>query len=125
MKNTEKHHLGVYTVCHGSILCKASNVIVETPALVIDKETGGVLKRGNAESIKQYFDKLTNGIPEYAEDYILIEFDRFSGPFNSEEICTLLNYMCNCHDKELFNEILTMDIEVLKEKLGKWTELGW
>ena len=125
MKNTEKHCLGEYIVSHGSIVNKSSNAIIENPALVIDKATGGVLKRGNKEPVARYFEKLVNKIPEYAEDYLLLEFDRFSGLFDTEEICTVLNYLCNCHDAEIFNKVMTMDIAVLKNKISKWTECGW
>ena len=129
MREIQQHENGIFTVEDGSIFCKMTNTIIENPAIMIDMETGGVLKNGDVSIVAPYFHTFCErhkkmGMEEELKWFKVITFEKY-GAFSADELCTLMNYMRNSIGPEKMAALLNMDEKDLKEKLQKLSEIGW
>lgn len=119
-------------VYEGMLLNKEHGVYMNNPCLVIDKETGTLLKMGDelTSNIKKYYDTMMSqyfelGIDIDESDIVFIKLDRYNGVLDIDEICTLINYMHNSIGKERMNALLEMDDSSLKAKIKELQDIGF
>lgn len=128
MKTFQKHENGPFEEIDGSVYCKLTGTILEHPAILVDLETGTVLKNADEDIVKAYFGTFCSEIlkiePKSVYNYKVIVFDKYRN-LSVDEICTLMNYMRNSIGPEKMRELLSMRPEHLKEKLNKLVEIGW
>ena len=107
-----------------------SGNIIERPSFIYDLN-GGVMKHGEAEQIKEYYDTTVkkyseNGFYDIIEDLYYVELDKYNRILSVEEICTLLNYftLCSANGERVHN-ILNMDEGSLKKEIEKLSNIGY
>jgi len=104
--------------------------IIEQPSFIYDLN-GGVMKYGEAEQLKEYYDDTVKkysekGFYDIIEDLQYVELDKYNGILSVEEICTLLNYftLCSANGERIHN-ILNMDEDSLKKEIEKLSSIGY
>lgn len=100
MKDITPHINGSYTTDKGSIINIHTGHIIEEPAILLDTETGTILKIGNSENITQHlnlkkvyniYEQLGDTHMRHPSSYLqIITFGDKN--LTIDQICTLLNY---------------------------------
>lgn len=128
MKTFQKHENGPFKELDGSVYCELIGTIIEHPAVLVDLETGTVLKNTDEDIVKAYFAAFCSEMlkidPKSVYNYKVIVFDKYKN-LSVDEICTLMNYMRNSIGPEKMRELLSMKPENLKGKLSRLAEIGW
>lgn len=126
------HERGFLKVYEGMLLNEEYGVYMNEPCLIIDRETGSLLKMGDelTSNIKKYYDTMISqyfelGIGVDKSDIVFIKLDRYNGVLDIDEICTLINYMYNSIGKERMNALLEMDDSSLKVKIKELQDIGF
>ena len=129
------HKLGNFEVIDGTIFSKTTKRGIVQPTVIIDKDTGGILKIGEPTFIHSYWDKKIASIPFIAENCVIIEFNAktndesldtyFNNNLTTDEICTLINYMNNSIGPEKMQQLFNMDQSVLKDKIESLQSVGF
>ena len=120
----------MFKVMHGSIVNEQHTFMINNLVIVVDKSCGSLLKYGDAEmsDIKEWYTTAVERFraidPDLADNITIIEFDRYRGVLNIEDICTLLNYAVNCHSEKLM-ELFEMDENSLKVRLEQLRNYGY
>ena len=116
---------------YGSIYLKDSPVFIDNMCIIVDKDTGSIMKYGDAESsdIKQYYETMCKkyrdaGFSDIADALILIEFDRYNGILSIEEICTIVNYGMNCHSERCL-ELFDLEADELHKRIAELQGFGY
>lgn len=116
---------------YGSICGEYLSGFIDNMCIIVDKDTGSIMKYGDAETsdIKQYYQNMIEkyqkaGFDDMANCLMLIEFDRYDGILSIEEICTIVNYGMNCHS-ERFLELFSMNENDLHQRITKLKEYGY
>lgn len=121
----------VFRVENGSIYRNETGSIIETMAVIIDKNAS-LLKYGDVQTgLYEYYNDMVEkykkcGLDDIASDLIYVQFDRYEGTLTIEEICTFANYMvmCSCNGPTIY-KMLHMDTDALKERLKSLSEYGY
>lgn len=125
------HELGNLTTECGMIVGKKMTYYANNPCIIIDKDSGTLLKMGDTTTnpLDNYLKTATDayrkaGLDDMADAMILINFDRYS-TLNIEEICTLMNFFMNSIGPRKMAELLNSDETALKVELSRLAEMGW
>lgn len=121
----------IFEVQYGSIYKKDSGCIIESMAVILDKNAS-VLKYGSADNgLYDYYTEMVAkyrkiGLEDMANDLIYIEFDKYNDILTKEEICTFVNYMvlCSCNGQKIY-QMLQMSPSQLKEEIKKLAGFGY
>ena len=129
MSNVNPHNNGPWYIEHGAACNRYSNACTNNPAILVDTETGVVLKSGDKFMVQNYMlqavsQYLNNDLVSMAQALTVITFDRYH-TLNIDEICTLMNYMQNSIGPRKMNELLTMDETALKAEIKRLTLYGF
>lgn len=125
------HEKCPYTTYAGMMMLKDMTNCMNEVAVIIDTETGTLLKVGNPDGINDYFNKAIKkyhdaGLSYCCEGWKCIVFDRYHYAFlDIDGICTLVNYMMNSLGPEKMNELLLMSETELKEKIEILQSIGF
>lgn len=126
-----KHELGNLTTDNGMIVGKRMTYYANNPCIIIDKQSGSLLKMGDTHTnpLTDYFNTAVNayknaGFDDMANDMILINFDRYA-TLDIEEICTLMNYFMNSIGPVKMAALLNSDETELKTEIARLTDIGW
>jgi len=116
---------------YGSVYNENKSFLIDNMCIIVDKEMGSIMKYGDAETsdIKQYYTTMCSrynelGFSDMAESLVFIEFDRYKEQLTIEEICTIVNYGMNCHNK-IFMDLFDMEISVLHKRISELKEFGY
>lgn len=139
----ELHRNGPCKMQYGSIYGFKGNLI-ENPAVILEipKEPDEILTLhhyGSAESIREMYNAMHDryifaGLIEMTENLVMITFDTLTGfadydrmtgaNFTTDEICTLINWLCNTIYVKNFNELLESE-EIAHAKLRQLMSFGF
>lgn len=129
------HEVGSLTTYYGMIVehnLHNSHVNMNNPVIVVNIETGIVLKMGDevTSGIKEWYETavqsyISSGFTEEANAMQLISFDRYSGVLDIDGICTLINYMRNTIGSEKMKKILSMTETELIDEVKKLQDIGF
>lgn len=133
MENNELHSKCSFTTCYGSIKSKHSECLIQYPvAVLVDLEFGTLLKVGEADWVNNYRNTMIEaykkaGHAEMGNALTVVEFKHplVDGKLDADEICTMINYLGNSIGEKSMKELLTMDIDNLKNKLKTLQEFGF
>lgn len=122
------HENGVLKTEYGSIITK-SGTMIDNLAMIIDLETGGVMKYGDQKDkyLEDYLLKLKKSqemIGIDSEDIVLINFDRYDGALNIEQICSLANWFICCSGNAT-KEVLNWPAEKMLSKIETLQRIGY
>ena len=116
-----------YTVKNNKLYCNSNNKTIENPAILIDRETGTLLKVGDIDFINKYlitasyqYNKL--GLTNIAATLMLINFNKFT-KIDNDGIATIINYFSNTIGADKINEILSMNEKELIDKIASLQKL--
>lgn len=122
-----ENRLSVY---NGSIY-DSNTRIIEELAFILDK-TGGMMRWGEKENVERHYTHMMKkyraipGLEEFADNLILISFDKYTTTLSNEDICTLGNYIINCSSNgEKILSILNMSKEDMVIYIKKLKEIGY
>jgi hypothetical protein len=125
------HELGNLTVNYGSIYPKDGSFMINNICLVVDKSDGIVFKYGDKDTsdIISYFEHTVKvyrekGHNDMADNLMLLEFNRYDGVLDIDEICTLVNWFRNSIGHLLMETLQLSEID-LKAKIKSLQEMGW
>lgn len=109
----------MYIQCKDNMLITETSVITE-PAIIIDTETGTLLKYGNmSERLTAYLKRChCANLPVK-----LIEFNQLD--FTMDEICTIINYASNCHGENLLKLLNMTNKTDIQVTIKKWQNFGY
>lgn len=117
---------------YGDLVDKNYSIRTVHPAVVIDLETGGLLKVGDHQygSISNWF---TQNMLDYQNStglnpiarFTYIAFDRYEGVLDIEEICTFINMLNNHMGSDRVKSLLSMDASTLKSEIKKYANMGF
>lgn len=145
MKEIKLRENGPCTVSYGNIY-GFDGCMIENPTVIldIDKENPDnivtLIKYGNEIDIKSYYDNMIDkykksGFEYMTDNLILITFKMKTGflyydkmvnaKFNSDEICTLLNWLNNHIHVKSFLQFVNADENTMHEKLSTLADLGF
>lgn len=119
----EKHENGIFTVNCESIINKQDGMIVENPSVIIDTNTGTVLKIGDVSWVKDYYSKLCSIFSK--ANCILFTFDRYQGSLDADSICTIMNYLMNSLGPNRISKLLEMPMSDLLKEVARLQSIGW
>lgn len=139
----ELHGNGPCNVQYGSIYGFNGNLI-EYPTVILEipKEPDDILTLhhyGSAESIRKIYNTMHEryihaGFTEMIENLVMITFDTLTGfadydrmtgaKFTTDEICTLINWLCNAIYVKNFTELLESE-EIAHAKLRQLMSFGF
>lgn len=129
------HKIGNYEVIDGTIFSKSTKCGIMEPSIILHITTGGILKIGSADSIKEYWERKIINLPDFAEEYAMLEFNAKTGDeqvdsyynknLDIDEVCTLINYMNNHIGEEAIQQLLSMELHQLKDKIKNLQEIGY
>jgi len=119
----------ILRVEYGSIYTQY-NTMIDNMTIIFNKDMG-VHKYGEARDVEKDYEEIVlksrkAGLDEWADNFILIKFDRYEGSLTIEEVCTFVNYMIMVSansDKNL--EMLNMETKELKIEIKKLQEIGF
>lgn len=114
---------------NGAIVNEDNSIMINEPAIVIDKDCGSVMKYGNKDRVSEYYrtavSKYTQmGFVDMAENLVFIDFDRYNSEISIDDICTIINYGMNCH-AESFTELFSLNAQTLKDRLEQLRKYGY
>lgn len=118
-----KHENGIFTVDCGSIINKQNGMGITNPSVVIDTDTGTVLKIGDAVWVKDYYNKLCNVALDI--NCTFLTFDRYRGALDVDGICTIMNYMMNSLGQERTCQLIQMPVVDLLKEITRLQLIGW
>lgn len=125
------HENGPWTNQDGLLINQYTGVGVNAYeiAVVLDLDTGVVLKHGEESMCTEYLmiqrARMALLFPEDAQSIILVKFNEHQN-LTPDEICTCINYMNNSIGPEKMKQLLqTESLDELKTKLQKFGELGF
>lgn len=141
---TDLHKNGPCKVRDNSIYGFCDNLI-ENPAVIIDMPDNDddvitMHKYGSKSGITDVFNNMREkfaaiGATDMADSLQLISFNVQTGfadydamsqaKFTPDEICTLINWLCNAIPKKNFTELLTGNEAAMHEKLKTLAEIGF
>lgn len=123
------HESGNFTVEDGMIVGKRITFYANDLCMIIDVATGTVLKIGDQTTgpLDSYYETLAKSYDAMgmAEDLKFINFDRYNGILDIDDICTVLNYFTNSIGPEKMNSLLIMNTQQLKIEVSHLQELGF
>ncbi|MDF2880137.1 MAG: hypothetical protein K0R54_694 [Clostridiaceae bacterium] len=95
-------------------------IIIRKPAILIDKN-GSLMKFGEAEDVKAYYNSLIDKMSYFKEDYVYVEFNEEFNEYKSltyEDICTIINYgmSYSLTGNKILN-ILSSEENVMREEI--------
>lgn len=109
-----------------------SKVHMNNPAIVVDTDTGVVLKMGDSftSDIKEWYNIAVSAYSEVGSEITanslkLISFDRYNDVIDIDGICTMINYMRNSIGCEKMNALLNAEAEALKLEIAKLQTIGF
>ena len=143
MKEIKQHQHGPCMVQYGSIY-DMEGLMVEKPAVILDisedpEDILHMLGYGSAENIRKKYDTMREkyiaaGFPKMAETLVIIRFDTLTGfadydrmtdaKFTTDEICTLINWLCNSIYVKDFNNFLVSE-DAAHNKLAQLASFGF
>lgn len=131
------HENGPYTVNEGSMIHINGYNLIDYPSILIDTDTGTVLKSGRYDVVYPAYQRVCTAyqkLPELLSSIKLITFNAkypefdYSPEghnFDIDEICTIMNYMNNCIGEDKMNELFTMSLQDLQEKIKTLQSIGF
>lgn len=110
----------MYLQCENDVIMTKHGTAITKPAIIIDRETGTLLKYGNlSEELVAY---LMNGhlanLPVQ-----LVRFD--TDTYTNDDICTIINYALNCHGEKLLEFLKLNQLSEIQKVLEKWKSFGY
>jgi len=113
-------------VFDGSITDYEKRFLIDNMAIIVDYDTGTILKYGDIETseIKKEYEEKYALMNEMGFDIQLITFDRYNRFLTIDEICTIVNYGMNSHTTS-FLELFQIDKEQLKDRLKQLSQYGY
>ena len=121
----------------GSIYTTSGRLeMIDNIGLVINKKLGFV-KYGSLDviagesNLRNYYNKTVKslrgiGLDDEADNLVLIEFDRYDGVLNIEEICTLCNYIIMVlHDYSDIMNLMSLDENGLRSEISRLQSMGY
>lgn len=134
------HEEGNYYVSHGSILSRYNEDVMldEDVTVVVDIDSGGLLKVGKKDWVTNYFNTmcnryLSNGFPEMVSSLKLItfhvkypefDFEPEGYNFDIDEICTIINWFGNSIGEQM-KWFLELPLDEAKAKIKKLQNIGF
>lgn len=121
-----------FQINYGDLVNKDFTLRTIHPAVVLDLETGGLLKVGDHK-----YGSTGNWFAQHMLDYqnstglnpvsrfVYIAFDRYEGILDIEEICTFINMLNNHMGAERVKGLLAMDADTLKAEIKKYADMGF
>lgn len=122
------HNIGNLTVINNKITNKMTKATIEHPSMIINIETGTVLKYGDTDWMERYYQEICTKYMKAglnAETFVFIKFETYLEKLDIHHICTMMNYMCNSISAKQMKELFAMKEMELKTKLEKLQELGF
>lgn len=115
-------------VMFGSITNEKEEFLINDMCIIVDKETGVLLKYGDKEKsdIIKYYETMCDSLAKIGLDntYDLITFDRYKGNLSIDDICTIVNYGLNAHSERFLN-IFTLSEEDLHKRINELKKYGY
>ena len=140
IKEKKPHENGIYEIRYGDIFNKYTDMPIENPAIIIDMETGAVIKCGSLSKIEKYYEnfieRTSKIMPGEEQNIVLFNFDHITGfehydkhtnaKFTNDEICTLINILNNCLGIERIKRLLyELNEQQLHDELKRLRDIGW
>lgn len=128
------HERGRLKTWEGMVVSNNKNteIYMNNPVVILDKDTGTLIKMGDSltSGIKDYYDKMISkyrdlGMVSMCDSMVYLEFDRYNGVLNIDDICTLINYMNNSIGAEKLNKLLSLDEGSLKLEVQRLQDIGF
>ena len=128
------HERGRLKTWEGMVVSNNKNteIYMNNPVVILDKDTGTLIKMGDSltSGIKNYYDKMISkyrdsGMISMCDSMVYLEFDRYNGILNIDDICTLINYMNNSIGAEKMNKLLSLDEGSLKLEVQRLQDIGF
>lgn len=124
------HKNGPWKVINGAMIDHMySGTCLNHVAILIDGDTGTLLKIGTPEFINKYFQTIISkykekGLSDFINNWKIYEFDRY-GFLNIDDICTIVNYLQNCISAEKVKELFAMNEPQLRSKIQTLQTIGF
>lgn len=128
------HECGMLKTYEGMIMSNKSGleIYMNNPVVILDTEVGTLIKMGDSltSGIKDYYNTMItalkdSGSSDMADSMLYLEFERYNGVLDIDDICTLINYMNNSIGAEKLNKILSMDEGSLKLEVQRLQDIGF
>lgn len=129
------HENGSLTTYFGMIVehnVHNSSINMNNPVIVIDTDTGTVLKCGDSltSNIKEWYETaikgyLSMGFQDCADALKIIYFDRYNGILDIDGICTLINYIRNSIGADKMKKLLSMNEDGIKQEVERLQSIGF
>lgn len=133
------HRIGPCYVENGSILSKYNSLMLdEDTTILVDVETGALLKYGHKAMVEKYYNKTVEKSAKAKIDlydtWRLItfhvrydEFDFAPDGYNLDidEICTIINWFNNHIGGQAMSDFLNSSIEKIRAKITSLQKIGF
>lgn len=123
------HDTNFMTVKDGKLCHSTSGKIIEHPAIILDTALGTLLKVGDIEWIRDYYEtgcgNLKKISKEMAESITLLDFSNLSSNLTVDELCTMINYFNNSIGPDSLKKFFLLTEEETHQKLRSLMEAGF
>lgn len=122
------HDTNFMTVKDGKLYHSASGKIIEHPAIVLDVSSGTLLKVGEVDWVREYFEsacpRLRAFNKEMADSLAILEFKYSNSNMSVDELCTMINYFNNSIGPELLKRFFLLTEDEMHRTLRGLMEAG-
>ena len=123
------HDTNFMTVKENKICMYNSNTPIENPAIVLDVSSGTLLKVGEADWVREYFESACHRLravnKEMADSLAILEFKYSNSNMSVDELCTMINYFNNSIGPELLKRFFLLTEDEMHQKLRGLMEAGF